>query len=472
MAAEKQKKWNSQKFIKNFLDPYVLIAFMIVLAAIATYLVPAGMFDRVVSEINGKTVVDPTTFRFVEQTPVNLMQILQSVLQGMINNAQIIFFVLIIAGSFEVLNSTGFTSSMVGVVINKCAGREKMIFPIIITVLSFLAGTIGIAEEVIVFVPILLSLSKSMGYDELVAVGLAYLGIRAGHINGLMNPFNVGIAQSYAELPMYSGLGYRVIWCVITIIITTYFIYRYAMKIKADPSKSLMYGSNIEHESIQTLDVTFTTTHKILGALLLATFAGVIFGVYKYQWYLGELGAMFLGFGILTGVISRMAPAELVNNFITGAKNILGGALIVGVAGGILVILQEGQIVDTIIYYSTNALRDMPKLIAVNGMYMFQWLLNILIPSGTAQAATTMPIMIPISDILGINRQIAVTAFCYGDGVTNLLTPACGPLMATLAVAKVPYDKWLKWVAPVLVAWTMIGFVSVTVAQLINYGPF
>lgn len=468
-------KKTKKKFsvIDDLLNPYVLIVIMIVIAAIATYIVPAGVYDRVVSEITGKTVVDPTSFHFVEQTPVNLMQLFGCVSQGLINNAQIIFFVFIIAGAFEVLNSTGFTTALVGVAIKKCNGREKLIFPIIIVVLSILAGTIGMAEEVIVFIPIIMTLCKSMGYDELTAVGLAYCGVRAGHINGLMNPFNVGIAQSYAELPMYSGLGFRVFWCVITIVVTTFFINRYAAKIKADPTKSLMYGTNLEHEMVDTSEMEdITAIHKILGVLLVATFALVIFGVYKYGWYLDELAAIFLAFGILSGVIGGLLPAELANTFIKGAKNILGGALIVGVAGGILVILKEGQIVDSIIYYSTNTLSEMPTLLAVNGMYMFQWLLNLVIPSGSAQAATTMPIMVPISDILGINRQIAVTAFHYGDGVTNLLTPACGPLMAALAVAKVPFDKWLKWVVPILVSWTLIGFAAVTVAQLINYGPF
>ena len=329
------------------------------------------------------------------------------------------------------------------------------------------------AEEVIVFIPIIMTLCKSMGYDELVAMGLAYCGIRAGHINGLMNPFNVGIAQSYAELPMYSGLAYRVFWCVITIAVTAYFINRYATKIKADPTKSLMYGTDLEHELADPDEMgEITTTHKILGLLLLSTFGLVIYGVYQYKWYLDELAAVFLAFGILAGIIGGLTPARLANTFIQGAKNILGGALIVGVAGGILVILKEGQIVDSIIYYCTNMLSEMPKLLAVNGMYMFQWLLNLVIPSGSAQAATTMPIMVPISDILGINRQIAVTAFHYGDGVTNLLTPACGPLMAALAVAKVPFDKWLKWVVPILISWTLIGFAAVTVSQLINYGPF
>ena len=468
--SETKKKFS---IMGSLLNPYVLIAIMIVIAAVATYVVPAGLFDRVVSEATGKTVIDPDSFRFVEQTPVNLLQVFGAIPQGLINNAQIIFFVFIIAGSFEVLNSTGFTTAFVSMVIKKCEGREKLIFPIIITILAFLSGTIGMAEEVIVFIPIIMTLCKSMGYDELVAVGLAYCGVRSGHINGLMNPFTVGVAQSYAELPMYSGLGFRVAWCVVTIAITTFFVYRYAMRIKSDPTRSLMYGTAQEHELLDTESISqFTGTHKILGILMLATFALVIFGVSVYHWYLDELAAIFLAFGILSGVIGRLAPEELVGRFIDGAKNIMNGALIVGVAGGIVVLMEQGQIIDTIVYYSTNALRHLPKLLAVNGMYVFQWLLNLVIPSGSAQAATTMPIIVPMSDILGINRQVAVTAFHLGSGVPDLLTPACGPLMAVLAVAKVPFDKYIKWVMPILISWSILGFACVTMAQLINYGPF
>lgn len=457
----------------NLLNPYVLIAMMIVIAATATYLVPAGVYERVVSDITGKMVIAPDTFHFVEQNPVNLLDIFGSVPQGMINNAQIIFFVLLIAGAFEILNSTGFTTALVGMVVRKCTGREKLIFPVIITIFAFLSGTIGMAEEVIVFIPIILTLCKSMGYDELVAVGLTYCGVRSGHIHGLMNPFTVGLAQSYAELPMYSGLGFRVGWCVITIAITTFFVYRYAMKVKSDPSKSLMHGIEQEHDLLDVESVSeFTATHKTLGALMVGTFALIIFGVYKYGWYLDELAAIFLAFGIVAGIVGRLSPSEIVSRFIDGAKNILGGALIVGVAGGIVVLMREGQIIDSIVFYTANALSDLPKLLAVNGMYVFQWLLNLLIPSGSAQAATTMPIVVPLSDILEINRQVAVSAFTLGSGVPDLLTPACGPLMAALAVAKVPYNIYLKWVMPILISWSLLGFVCISMAQMINYGPF
>lgn len=453
---------------------YVIISMIIVLCAVLTYIVPAGNFERFVDPATNKTVVDPGSFTFTENTPVGFFDILQSIPKGLKDTGNIIFFVFIIAGAFEVLNKTGFTTAVVGATIEKFNGKEKILFPIIITMLAFLAATIGMAEEVIVFVPILLALSKALGYDELVAAGIAYCGIRAGHINGMMNPFNVGIAHTFSELPMYSGLWYRSIWFVITIAITTFIIYRYARKIKNDPSKSLMAGveNNIDDEIDFSGIPDLTNTHKLLGLTLIGTFALTIFGVFKYHWYLNELAALFLGFGILVGIISKFSAGKTADLFLLGAKNIVFGAVIVGVARGILVVLQQGQILDTIIFYASSSLQGLPNVVAANGMYVFQWLLNILIPSGSGQAATTMPIMIPLADMLEINRQVAVTAFHYGDGVTNLITPACGPLMACLAVAKVPYEKWIKWIIPILITWTIIGFASVSIAQFINLGPF
>ncbi|WP_130862526.1 YfcC family protein [Bacilliculturomica massiliensis] len=460
---------------ENILNAYVLIAILIVVSAVVTYVVPAGTYERVVDAVTNKTVIDPQSFQFVENTPVGVMDTLLSIPRGMQEAGSIIFFVFIVAGAFEVLNRTGFTEAFVNVTLRKFAGKEKILFPIVVTVLSFFAATMGMAEEVVIFIPILLALSKSLGYDELVAAGLAYCGIRAGHINGMMNPFNVGIAQSFAELPLYSGLWYRSIWCVITIAATSVILWRYAVKIKADPTKSLMYGVNQDWDTVdlrQLENSKFTRTHKILGVALLAVFALIIFGVMKYGWYLDEIAALFLAFGVAVGLIARFQVSDIAEQFLSGARSVLAGALVIGMARGILVVLQEGQIIDTIVYYAAELLSGTPKVIAANGMYVFQWLLNLIIPSGSAQAATTMPIMTPIADVLGINRQVAVTAFHYGDGVTNLLTPACGPLMTCIALAKVPYIKWLKWVVPMLIAWTLIGFAAVTGAQLINLGPF
>lgn len=461
------------KHDRKFPNAYVLIFGIIIACALLTYIIPAGVFDRVIDPNTGKTVVDPTTFKYVERNPATLFNILKSIPLGMKEAASIIFFVFIVAGSFEVLSSTGFTEASIGVLLRKYQGKEQILFPMIITALAIGAATFGMAEETIIFVPILVALSKAMGYDSMVAVALAYGGIRAGHINGMINPFSVGIAQGLSELPLYSGLWFRSIFFVLTIIFTSIVILRYAKKIKMDPTKSLMYGIESDDYDVDFSTIPeFTTKYKILGLSVLGLLTLLIYGVYQYGWYLNEIAALFFGFGIFVGLVARMSSDEIATQYIKGAKGIVFGALIIGFARGILVVLEGGLILDTIIMKASEVLNTLPPVVAANGMYVFQWLLNIVVPSGSGQAATTMPIMVPIADLLGINRQVAVTAFHYGDGVTNLITPASGPLMAVLAMAKVPFEKWVKWVIPLLVGWTIIGFVAVTFAQIINLGPF
>jgi len=465
---------NEKKKLR-FPNAYTLIFMIIIICTLLTYVIPAGTFERVIDPNTGKTVVDPATFQYVESSPVGLFDMLIAIPQGMKKAASIIFFVFIVAGSFEILNTSGFTEASIGILLKKYHGKEHILFPMIIFSLAVCAATFGMAEEAIVFVPILVALSKAMGYDAIVAAALAYGGVRAGHINGMMNPFNVGIAHGLAELPLYSGLWYRAIWFFVTIVFTSFIILRYCKKIKEDPTKSIMYGTegdDAPHEVDFSTLPEFEGKHKIMLLVVIATFGLLMYGVYNYGWYLNEIAALFIGFGIVIGFVNRKNGSEIVASFLSGAKGIVFGALIIGVARGILVVLESGLILDTIIMSAADMLKEMPSIVAANGMYVFQWLLNIIIPSGSGQAATTMPIMVPLADLLDINRQVAVTAFHYGDGVTNLITPASGPLMACLALAGVSFEKWAKWVLPLLAGWTIIGFLAVSIAHLIDFGPF
>jgi len=476
MAETQKIDGKNTKEMKKFKFPnaYTLIFMIIIACTVLTYIVPAGTFDRVVDINTGRTIVDPATFQYVENAPVGLHEMLMAIPKGMKAAGSIIFFVFIVAGSFEILNTSGFTEASIGVLLKRYHGKEHILFPLIILALATCAATFGMAEEAIVFIPILLALSKAMGYDAMVAAAITYGGVRAGHINGMINPFNVGIAHGLAELPLYSGLWYRSIWFFVTIAFTSFIILRYCKKIKADPTKSIMYG--ITNEAPHEADISslpdFEKKHKIMFLVVIATFGFLMYGVYQYGWYLNEIAALFIGFGIVIGIVNRNNGSEIADSFLSGAKGIVFGALIIGVARGILVVLESGLILDTIIMSSADLLKGMPSIVAANGMYVFQWVLNIIIPSGSGQAATTMPIMIPIADLLNINRQVAVTAFHYGDGVTNLITPASGPLMACLALAGIPFEKWAKWVLPLLAGWTIIGFLSVSIAHLINLGPF
>lgn len=452
---------------------YFLLFIIVVLCAAATWIVPAGTFDRVKHQATGRTVIDPDSFHSVEQTPVGAWGMLKAFQTGMEKSSAIIFFIFIIGGAFTILQDTGAIDAGITRLANKLQTRQNWLLIVIAFLFSVLGGTMGLAEEVIVFIPMAIALCAKLKLDRMVALGITMIGARIGFTTGLANPFTVGVAQGLADLPIYSGLGYRLIWYAAILVVSCAYIVRYANKIKSDPTKSALYGIEIEEVKEEDMrDVPFTLPRKLILLEVLACFIVMFYGVFKLGWYLTELSAIFLLMGLLAGVTARANPNAMARSFVAGTRDMAFAALVVGVARTILVVLQSGQIVDTIIYHASEYLTHLPTVVAALGMYIFQLLLNFLIPSGSGQASATIPIMAPLSDMLGITRQTAVLAFHYGDGFTNLCFPTVGALMASLGIAKVPYDRYIKWIMPLLLIWLVIGGISVAVATIIRLGPF
>lgn len=452
---------------------YILLMVIIIFCASLTYIIPAGNFDRIEDIKTERIIIDSESFELIEGNPQGLFDVLKAIPEGLIQSADIIFFLLIIGGAFEVISKTGFIDAGIKVIVNKFGKNSKWLLPITIIIFSIAGGTIGIAEESIVFIPIFIALCKGLGYDTMVGLAIVSVGARVGFTAGLMNPFTVGVAQGIAELPLYSGLAYRILWYLIILVATIAYIMRYAKKVKEDPKESIMYGleSELEHDHISDLP-DFNNRHRLALITTLIAFVILVYGISVYNWYIKQMSAVFLGMGIFTGFAGGLKSEEIANSFVKGAEKLVFGALIVGMARASLVIMQEGNIIDSIIYYVGNSLKGMPRILAANAMYFFQLILNIFIPSGSGQAATTIPIMAPISDYIGITRQTAVLAFHYGDGFTNLISPTNATLMSSIAIANVPYEKWAKWMWPLLIFWILAGMAAVTIATLINYGPF
>ncbi len=463
------------KEIKRMKVPhtYVIIFFMVVLCALLTYIVPAGEYERVVNEATGRTVILEGSFSLVEKSPTTLMEFLQSFYSGMKEASGIIFFIFIVAGSFGIINKTGFIEAGLNKAVSQNKKSPTLLIILITVIFSIAGGTFGIAEEAILFIPIAISLFMRLGLDSMIGLVVVSVGSRVGFTTGLLNPFTVGVAQGIAEIPLFSGLGYRIIFYLIILAATLIYVLRYAKKVKEAPESSLVYDIDTQRE-IEDQDMIqeeFQTKHMIIGAIIVIGLGIMIFGVMKHGWYLGEIAAVFTGIGLLSGIAGRLNSDTIASSFINGAKDLVFGALVVGVARAILVVLEDGMIIDSIIFYAASSLQTLPAVVAANGMYIFQLLLNILIPSGSGQAAATMPLMAPLADMLGITRQTAVLAFHYGDGFTNLISPTNGTLMASLAIAKIPYEKWAKWMLPLLVVWIIVGMVSVTIATIIHLGP-
>ena len=468
----RREKMEKKKKSVKIPHTFVLLFVLVIICAIATWIIPAGTYDYVVDENTGREVVDPDSFHFVEGQGVGPFDMMLEFIKGMEDSSDIIFLIFIVGGSFMILQDTGAMTAGVHAMARKFGKRQNIV---LLFLFSVLGGTMGMAEEVIVFIPLLASLCKELKLDRMVALAVVMIGARVGFTTGLINPFTVGVAQGIAGLPLYSGLWYRLIWYGIILVITGWYIMRYVRKIRKDPTLSIMYGVEVEGGEDEEDEGAGYALDGRKTATIIMFFAGLIFmvfGVFEWGWFMEEIATLFLIMGILGGLICGMKPNEVAKSFIKGAKEFCFAALVVGVARAVMLTLQDGGIIDTVVYYTASVLDGLPKVIAANGMYAFQTILNFFIPSGSGLAATTMPIMTPLADALDISRQTAVLAYHYGDGFTNLIFPTTGSLMAAVAVSKVPFERYLKWVMPLCAIWIVIGIASMTIATLINLGPF
>ncbi len=453
---------------------YVILFSIILLATVMTYLLPAGVYERYRDERTGRTLVDAQSFHDVEQAPVSLFGMVNALPEGMVKAADIIIFIFICGGAFSIIQATGAIDSAIGKTIRRLEGKEKLMIPV--TMLLFAAGgaTFGMSEEVIVFVPIGVALARAMGYDDIVGVAMLTVGAGVGFSGGMLNPFTVGVAQSIAELPLFSGLVLRLGGFAILYLAACWYVMRYAATVKADRSRSivhdLMEADPGRHDV--TEEIPFTGTHKAVMAVVLISFAYMIYGVVKEGFYIMELATVFMGMGIAAGLVGRLGPSRIASTFVEGARSIVFGALVVGIARAILVVMTEGQIIDTVIYSLASWVSALPGALTAVGMFLVQVVINFFIPSGSGQAATTMPIMTPLADLVGITRQTAVLAFQYGDGFTNQIIPTSASLMGVLGMAKLPYERWFKFIWPLMIFWIAIGAVWVFLAAVISYGPF
>ncbi len=459
----------------KFKFPHVLVLLfvVIVIAAIFTYIATPGEYDRV--EVEGRTVVDPGSYQIVDRSPVGPFGILQAIPKGLGEVQLIVFFIFIVGGAFGIINKTGAIHRGITSLTKSLEGKEQLIIPVMMLVFALGAGLLGLIEEFLPFIPIMVMLCLALGFDSLTGAGIVMIGAGAGFAGAFMNPFTVGVAQGIAELPLFSGLGYRlIVWAVITLIGIA-FVYFHAKRVKKNPKLSPVYEedlkkkeSMVNNEEAKGLE----GKHKVVLVVVLIFFAILAWGVISEGWYILEIAALFLGMGIVAGIVGRLSADDIADGFIIGAKELTMAALIVGIARAILVVLEEGFIIDTVLHGMSNMLQGFPSYLSAVGMYFFQVLLNIIVPSGSGQAALTMPIMAPLSDLVGVTRQTAVIAYQLGDGFTNVWSPTSGFFMAGLGLAGVMWDKWAKWFLPCLGLWILAGIILVSIAQIIRLGPF
>ena len=427
-------------------NTYVLVAALIVLCAVATWFVPGGQY---VTAEDGSV-----TYESVDAVP-QTWQVFSAVYHGFVKQAGIIVFILVVGGAFWLLNATGAVSAGISRFITAVGRRDAWVLAALTVLFSLGGAVFGMSEETIPFVGIVVPLVVSMGYDALMGMLVVYVAANIGFSAAFLNPFTVGIAQEMAGLPLFSGMGYRFCcWALLTAL-TVGAVLLYAKRSKKTPARETSPAETAAPPTRRQVWILI-----VLGL----TVAALVWGVTRHQWYLPEITALFLAMGILCGLIAGFPAGRIVDELLAGAKDILSAALVVGVASGIIVILQDGHIIDSILHAMQDGLDGTGPLASLGAMYGIQAVINFLIPSATAKAAITIPIMAPFSDMVGVARQAMVLAFQFGDGFTNMLTPTSGVLMASLAMARIPYGRWLRWIWKAVLVLLAVGFVLLAFA--------
>jgi len=470
------KKLDTDPKKKGFKMPStaVLLMMMIFVVTLCTYVVPAGEFTRGVDEVTGRTIVVAGTYSQVAQSPVGLQAMLSSIFRGLTSASDIIAFIFVVGGAFGLVSDSGAINAGLGRLIRKFSGKENILIAIIMTAFAICGATFGMAEETLPFVAILVTASLALGFDAVVGVAMVVVGVYCGYSAGPLNPFNTGIAQGIAELPLFSGLGLRLVLMSGGLIIAIHHTISYAKKVKANGvdrlDESVMIGLKKKQEE---LDIEMTTKHKIILSVLFSTIIVLIYGVLKFGWYFAEISALFMGMGLIVGMIAYNGDFEkITGSFLKGAGEMTSAAIFVGLSRAILVVTEDGKIMDTIVNALSIPLSSLSSTFAAWGMYFAQGLINFIIPSSTGQAVVVMPIMSSLSDLTGVTRQVAVLAFEAGDGYWNMITPTHPVVMAAIGLAGVSFSKWFKYASGLVFKWTAWILVILAVGVKIGWGPF
>ncbi len=464
----------------RFKVPHTLVFLfgMVILAQVLTYLLPAGSFERVENAV-GRLQVVPGSFHFTTDAPALLpLASLTAIPRGFSGAHEIIFFVFLIGGAFAVLKATGAVDAALGAILRHWGDRPFWLVAGGITLFAVGSSTIGFGEEYFPFVPVLITLALALGYDRITAVGIIMVGYGIGYGAALINPFTVLLAQDVAGLQPASGLWYRVALMVVFLPIGIHHVWSYAKKVVRDPAASLVADvSAPEGMSLSSGrdgeagadHPPMTTTHKLVLAAVGIALTLLVYGLSQWHWYMVEMGAVFVALTLVMAIIARMSPDRTAVEFCGGAAALTSVALMIGVARAIQVVLNEGGIVDTLVHGISLPLQVLPGALSAVGMFFVQSLANFFIPSGSGQAYVTMPIMAPLADLVGVSRQVAVLAFQFGDGFSNILVPTQAVIVGALAMAAIPYDRWVRFIMPFMVKIWIVGSIALAVAVLIGY---
>lgn len=461
---------STAKLLAKIPNGFVILFGILLLVSVLTYILPAGAYDKV--EVAGKMMSKPGSYHFIEKTPVTFFQIFTAVPNGMQAASALIFMILLIGGAVRVFDSTGAIKGALSSVL-RTFGKEKgaWVIAMVTTLFALIGAFPSMFEATIPFAPICIAIALALGYDAVVGVSMALVGVVVGWTAGPTNPWTVGIGQSIGQLPMFSGFLFRFVLLIVLLATAITYILKYGNAVKAGRRQSVTEGIDVSdlNEYAGNGEATFTLRHKLVLLALCATIGMILFGTYNWKWGLVQMSGAYIVGGISAGLIAGFGGGKIADEFVEGGKEIFMAALAVGLARSIQVVMDTAHIGDTLVYFASIPLSSMPAAASAVGMFVVQSILNFFIPSGSGLAMVTMPIMIPLADVLEIKRQVAILAFQYGDGLSNLCFPTTAVTIAFLSVGRIPFGKWLRFIMPFLLIVWGIAAVSLVVAVLIGW---
>lgn len=426
---------------------YVILTIILLIVVALTYLIPAGEYERVLDPVSNKMVVIADSFHFVEGVRPGFFDIFLALQRGYVSAANILFLIIFAYGYVYMLIDNGSLNSLINCLIRGLGRHTYLIIPVSMLAFGLLGSTMGIYEEVYGMVPVFVGIAVALGYDTVVGGAIVFVGVATGFAAATTNPFSIGIAQSIAGVPMFSGLGYRMLIFVVFQTASIFYVMWYAGKIKASPEKSVLFGEKLDALPVHKVEeAKMTWRQKICVCLFLCTIGTLLYGTTRLGWYIDEIAAMFLMMMIITGVVGGYSATKICKTFITSTQSMVSSMLVVGFTRGILLTMQDARISDTIVYYLAQLLDGHSKYFSAVGMLGIQNVINFFITGSSSQATITMPIMTPVADIVGVSRQTAVLAYHFGDGFSNMFWPTACALECGLM--GVPINKWYKFMTP------------------------
>lgn len=465
MKSSQQASAGLSKGLRWIPDPLTLIVYILLFTWLLTWLIPAGSFDR--AEVGGRMMVVANTYHQTEGGNLSLLEAFFAIPKGMVASASIIFITFIAGGLFHILSTTQMLENAVGTMVRQLGQSRGTL---LVWISTFIFGLLGVAvgyENNIALVPIAVLVGLAIGGDLMLGLGIAIGGIGFGFATSPINVYTVGVSHQIAELPMFSGAIVRTIFAFAILALVAHHNARYFAKIRKNPEKSLSLGLSTAGLALAKPIESYSMRKQdwLILSIFLIGLAAMLYGVFFKKWYINEIAGIFLLMAILSGVVMGMRPNEIAKTFSEGAAKVASGALLIGFARAIQVVLESGGIGDTIIHSLASGLGDFSITVSTILMSIVHGIINFFIPSGSGQAVATMPIMIPLSDLIGMSRQVAVSAFQVGDGFTNMITPTSGGTLAMLALVGMPYDRWVKFFLPLLLkayvlAWGFLALVA------------